>query len=85
VEEDCKKIDIQLIAKKTKVIALNSNDSVVKTRNQETGGRLGGNITSTKQGITIRKALTWNVLHEMKRVWKSHRSDVFKRRFVVIL
>ena len=89
VEEECNRIGLQLNAKKTKVIALNTEDSRVTTREGtvldvvEDFKYLGAYIASTENDIKVRRALAWSALHDMKKVWKSNLPDDFKRRLFV--
>ena len=89
VERECKKIGMQLNAKKTKVMAYNINDTTITTLDgtvldvKDDFKYLGAWIASTDQDIRIRRALAWNALHNMRKVWKSQLKDDIKRRLFV--
>ncbi|XP_035664112.1 uncharacterized protein LOC118407702 [Branchiostoma floridae] len=89
VERQCQRIGLQLNTKKTKVMAFNSSDNNVATLD---GTRLevvpdfkylGGWIASTAHDMKVRRALAWNALHSMRRVWQSGMADDLKRRLFV--
>ena len=86
VERECRQIGLRLNAKKTKVIAYNINDTTITTLGgevidvKEDFKYLGSWIASTEHDINIRRGLAWNVLHGMRKVWKSELKDKIKRR-----
>ena len=89
VESECRKIGLQLNSKKTKVMALNTEDKTVTTRDGtilevvQDFKYLGAYIGSTEHDIKVRRALAWSALHSIKRVWKAAFGDEFKRRLFV--
>lgn len=89
VERECKKIGLQLNAKKTKVMALNTEDKKVCTgdgtalENVEGFKYLGAHLESSENDIRVRKALAWKALHSMRRLWRSDLGDDLKRRLFV--
>ena len=89
VEGECKKIGLQLNAKKTKVMAYNIDDTTIATLDgtvlevKKDFKYLSSWIASTKQDIKIRRALAWNALHGMRKIWKSGLRDDLKRRLFV--
>ena len=89
VESECKKMGLQLNTKKTKVMAYNIDDTNISTLDgtvlevKTDFKYLGSWIASTEQDMKIRRALTWNALHRMGKVWKSGLGDDLKRRLFV--
>ncbi|KAJ8340774.1 hypothetical protein SKAU_G00330650 [Synaphobranchus kaupii] len=85
VETECLRIGLQLNSKKTKVLAFNTNDIVVCTRNGETlkveedFRYLGAWTSSSLKDLKTRRAIAWKVLHDMRRTWKSELSRKIKR------
>ncbi|KAI8514433.1 hypothetical protein Bbelb_070240 [Branchiostoma belcheri] len=89
VERHCRKIGLQLNAKKTKVMAFNSTDDTVAALNGtqlevvKDFRYLGGWIATTSHDIKVRRALAWSALHNMRRVWDSNMDSKLKRRLFV--
>ncbi|KAJ8375765.1 hypothetical protein SKAU_G00063450 [Synaphobranchus kaupii] len=89
VETECLRVGLQLNSKKTKVLAFNTNDIVVCTRNGETlkveedFRYLSAWISSSLKNLKTRRAIAWKVLHDMRRMWKSELSRKIKRKLFV--
>ncbi|WP_143215098.1 reverse transcriptase domain-containing protein, partial [Acinetobacter baumannii] len=89
VERECRKVGLQLNAKKTKVMAFNTDDAAVSTKDGtvlevvDDFKYLGAYIGSTEKELKLRRALAWSALHSMKKVWRSNLSDNLKRRLFV--
>ena len=88
-ERECRKIGLHLNSKKTKVMALNIPDATFLSMNNDEVEKvsdfkyLGSWVSSTEQDIKVRRALAWNALHKMSKVWKSTLRDDLKRRLFV--
>ncbi|CAH1266596.1 LCT [Branchiostoma lanceolatum] len=89
VERHCRRIGLQLNAKKTKVMAYNTTDEKVTSLDGtqlevvKDFRYLGGWIASTAHDIRVRRALAWSTLHSMRRVWESNMDNKLKRRLFV--
>ena len=90
VESECKKVGLHLNTKKTKVMAINTPESIVlKTVDGQTlqvekdFKYLGSWINSSEKDIKVRKALAWNALHSMHVLWKSKINFPLKRSLFV--
>ena len=88
VETECKKVGLQLNARKTEVMTYNLNEhdpvkTVSGTELKEVGDfkYLGSWVESTEKDIKIRKALAWKALNGMSNIWKSRMSRETKVRF----
>ena len=88
-ERECKNIGLHLNSKKTKVMTFNIPDTSFSTMNNDEIEKvsdfkyLGSWMSSTEQDIKVRRALAWNALHKMSKVWKSTLRDDLKRRLFV--
>ena len=71
VKHHCRRIGLQLNAKKTQVMAFHSADDAVKTKLEvvQNFKYLGAWIASSAKDIKVRRALGWSALHKMKRIW----------------
>ena len=89
VELQCCRVGLELNSKKTKVMAFNSEDSIINARDGTTlevveeFKYLGAFIGSTESEIRVRRTLAWKALHGMRRVWRAGLSDDIKRRLFV--
>ena len=83
VEEECKKVGLEINAKKTKSMFFNRDSQVITTDGgiqikqalvESTGEqdfKYLGSWCDQKRDINTRKALAWRSLHKMKHIWKS--------------
>ena len=83
VEEECKKVGLEINAKKTKSMFFNRDSQVITTDGgiqikqalvESTGEqdfKYLGSWCDQKRDINTRKVLAWRSLHKMKHIWKS--------------
>ena len=89
VEAERGKIGLKLNAKKTKVMAFNTADTMVNTGDGTTlevvedFKYLGSYVASTDKELKVRSVLVWSALYAMKKVWTSDLRDDLKRRLFV--
>ena len=91
VETECKRIGLQVNARKTKTMAINSTHTGICIATSDGATLevtndfkyLGSWISSTEHDIKMRRALAWVALHKMMKVWKSTLNDNLKRRLFV--
>ena len=89
VEHHCRRIGQQLNAKKTELMAYNTENTEVSTFDGKKlkvfaeFKNLGSMITSSAKDIKKRRALAWSALHKIKRVWESGMDWDLKRRLFV--
>ena len=85
VEEECLKIGLHLNTGKTKVLAYNTTDAIVHTRDGtllktvSDFKYLGAYVDSSEKDLRTRRGLAWSALHKMKKVWTSGLSTGLKR------
>jgi hypothetical protein len=90
VEVECRKIGLRLNAKKTEIMSYNTGAPKIKTLDEtvlttvEDFKYLGSHLRDTKDDIKVRKALAWQALHSMKRIWKSSLNQEIKRRLFIV-
>ena len=83
VEEECKKVELEINAKKTKSMFFKRDSQVISTDGgiqikqalvESTGQqdfKYLGSWCDQKRDINTRKALAWRSLHKIKHIWKS--------------
>ena len=91
VEEECKKVGLQINSKKTKYISYNITDNFnlkladgtnIERAITNTGHQdfkyLGSWVDTTSQDIKVRKAQAWSALNKMNQMWISNLSKTTK-------
>ena len=91
VEEECKKVGLEINAKKTKYMAFNitddfdlkiANGTKIERALTDTGHQdfkyLGSWVDSSSQDIRVRKAQAWSSLNKMSKMWTSNMSKMMK-------
>ena len=88
VEKECKKVGLAINAKKTKGLTLNIDDPPpLHTTNGtelewvDDFKYLGSWVKQSERDIAVRKALAWQALNGMSRLWKSDLRTDLKVRF----
>ena len=87
VERECKKVGLCINAKKTKALTINISDPRPLHNTDGTAldwvddfKYLGSWVERTEKDIDVRKALAWQALNGMVRIWKSNLSKDLKVR-----
>ena len=90
VETECNKVGLNINAKKTKGLPFNIEDpSPLHTASGtdiewvEDFKYLGSWMKSTEKDLAVRKALSWQALNGMSRIWKSNMKRELKIRFFI--
>ena len=88
VESECKKVGLCINAKKTKALAINITDPPSLHTKDGTALEwvsdfkyLGSWVEQSAKDLNVRKALAWQALNGMVRIWKSNLNKNLKARF----
>jgi hypothetical protein len=90
VEKECNKVGLRVNAKKTEGLAINIENPAplhiadgTELEWVKDFKYLGSWVENSKKDISVRKALAWQALNGMSRIWKSNMSRDLKVRFFI--